>query len=92
MRAQQEYEEPAWSRYHEAYQEKAASIGNREWSQTHIYNQVFTGRTNKRPMCAGCGSTSHDSSVCPEGHSQGKKFIGTSQPGGRAVALWFNLS
>ena len=45
MRAQQEYEEPAWSRYDEAFREKAASIGNRKWSQidTHIYNQVFTG-------------------------------------------------
>ena len=37
-------------------------------------------------MCAGCGSTPHDSSVCPEGHGQEKKFIGTSQPGGPAVA------
>ena len=38
MRAQQEYEEPAWSRYDEAFREKAASIGNRKWSQidTHL--------------------------------------------------------
>ena len=88
MRAQQEYEEPAWSRYDEAFREKVAAIGNRKWSQidTHIYNQVFTGRAKKRPICAGCGSTSHDSSVCPEGHGQGKKFIGTSQQGVRAVA------
>ena len=91
VRAQQEYEEPAWSRYDEVFREKAASIGNRKWSQidTHIYNQVFTGRPKKRPMCAGCGSTCHDSSVCPEGHSQGKKFMGSSQPGGRVVARSF---
>ena len=46
LRAQREYEDPAWRLYDEAFLDKAAATGNRKWSQidTHIYNQIFTGR------------------------------------------------
>ena len=49
MRAQAEYEEPAWRLYDEAFRDKAASTGNRKWAllDTHLYNQIFTGRARK---------------------------------------------
>jgi len=49
MRAQREYEEPAWRLYDTAFRDKAASTGNRKWAQLdpHIYNQIFTGRARK---------------------------------------------
>ena len=52
MRAQREYEEPAWRLYDEAFRDKAAATGNRKWSQidTHIYNQIFTGRASCVPI------------------------------------------
>ncbi len=50
MRAQQEYEEPAWRLYDQAFRDKAASMGNKKWAtiDPHIYNQAFTGRARKR--------------------------------------------
>ena len=33
LRAQREYEEPAWHVYDEAFWDKAAGTGNRKWSQ-----------------------------------------------------------
>lgn len=53
MRAQQEYEEPAWRLYDEAFRDKAASTGNKKWAliDPHIYNQIFTGRARKRQGC-----------------------------------------
>ena len=61
IRAQQEYEEPAWRLYDEAFREKAATTGNRKWALTdsHLYNQMFTGRARKVPLCAHCGVSSH---------------------------------
>ena len=65
--AQREYEEPAWRLYDEAFQDKAAATGNRKWSQidTHIYNQIFTGRARKRLLCTHCSTATHDTEECP---------------------------
>ena len=74
MRAQREYEEPAWRLYDEAFRDKAAATGNRKWSQidTHIYNQIFTGRARKRLLCSHCSAATHDTEECPTVRSQRK--------------------
>ena len=52
IRAAQEFEDPAWRSYDEAFREKAAATGNRKWSEIDslIYNRVFTGHARKIPM------------------------------------------
>ena len=49
IRAAQEFEDPAWRSYDEAFREKAAATGNRKWSEIDslIYNRVFTGHARK---------------------------------------------
>ena len=51
IRAAQEFEDPAWRSYDEAFREKAAATGNRKWSEIDslIYNRVFTGHARKTP-------------------------------------------
>ena len=98
IRAQKEYEEPAWRLYDEAFRDKAATTGNRNWAQTdsHLYNQMFTGRAWKVPLCAHCGAVNHKGEACPKtGQSTSKKVAwagqvgaGSSQaPAGRAGGL-----
>ena len=68
MRAQREYEEPAWRLYNAAFRDKAAATANRKWSQIdpHIYNQVFTGRARKRVLCSHYNAATHDTDECPD--------------------------
>ena len=98
IRAQKEYEEPAWRLYNEAFRDEAATTGNRNWAQTdsHLYNQMFTGRARKVPLCAHCGTVNHKGEACPKtGQSTNKKVTwagqvgaGSSQaPAGRAGGL-----
>ena len=49
IRAAQEFEDPAWRNYDEAFHEKAAATGNPKWSEidTLIYNRIFTGHAKK---------------------------------------------
>ena len=66
LRAQREYEEPAWRLYDGAFWDKAAATGNRKWSQInmHIYNQIFTGRARKRVLCTHCSTATHETEEC----------------------------
>ena len=66
MRAQIEFEDPGWRKYDEAYRDKAASMGNRKWSaiDPHLYNQLFTGRAKKVPLCSLCGNSGHTAITC----------------------------
>ena len=77
MRAQQEYKEPAWRLYDEAFHDKAAAAGNWKWSQidTHIYNQIFTGQARKRLLCSHCSAATHDTEECPTVQSQRKRRV-----------------
>ena len=52
IRAAQEFEDPAWRNYDEAFREKSAATGNRKWSEIDslIYNRVFTGHAKKIPI------------------------------------------
>ena len=61
MQAQIEFEDPAWTTYDEAYRDKAATTGNRKWSEIdpHLYNKIFTGRAKKVAICSLCGNTGH---------------------------------
>ena len=58
IRAAQEFEDPAWKNYDEAFREKAAATGNRKWSaiDTLIYNRVFTGHAKKIQIAPSSGS------------------------------------
>ena len=49
IRAQKEYEKPAWRIYDEAYRDAAASSGNKQWSKVDesIFAKVFTGRARQ---------------------------------------------
>ena len=51
MRAQAEYEEPAWRLYDEAFRDKAASTGNRKWAllDTHIQSTLY--RESQKSHC-----------------------------------------
>ena len=66
MRAQIEFEDPAWSKYDEAYRDKAASTGNRKWStiDPHHYNQPFTGRVKMISLCSLCRNAGHSAATC----------------------------
>ena len=66
MRAQIEFEDPAWRTYDEAYRDKAATTGNRKWSEIdpHLYNKIFTGRAKKMAICSLCGNTGHSATGC----------------------------
>ncbi len=68
MRAQKEFEEPAWRLYDVAFREKAASTRNTQWSKIdpHLYNQVFTGRARRVTFCTHCQATTHTSEECKE--------------------------
>ena len=67
IRAAQEFEDPVWRSYDEAFHEKAAATGNKKWSEidTHIYNQLFTGHARKVDICKHCNATNHSSDHCP---------------------------
>ena len=77
LRAQREYEEPAWRLYDEAFRDKAAATGNRKWSQidTHIYNQIFTGRARKRVLCTHCSTATHETEECPTVQPRRKRRV-----------------
>ena len=66
MRAQIEFEEPAWRTYDESYRDKAATTGNRKWSaiDPYLYNKIFTGRAKKVAICSSCGNTGHTIAGC----------------------------
>ena len=65
IRAAQEFEDPAWRTYDEAFREKTAATRNRKWSKigTLIYNRIFIGHTKKFQMFS--PSSSHNSSSIP---------------------------
>ena len=71
MRAQVEYEEPAWRLYDEAFRDKAASTGNRKWAlqDIHLYNQFFTGRA-RRVESSNVSSYSFGSELTPPSHKR----------------------
>ena len=60
IRAAQEFEDPAWRSYSEAFREKVAATGNRKWSEIDllIYNRVFTGHARKIPSSSSTTPTS----------------------------------
>ena len=95
IKAQQEYEEPAWRLYDEAFREKAATTGNRKWalSDPHLYSQLFTGRARKVPLCAHCGAATHKGEACPKmGQPPSKKVACALQVGaGPSQALAGNF-
>ena len=66
MRAQIKFENPAWRTYDEAYRDKAATTGNRKWSEIdpHLYNKIFTRRAKKVAICSLRGNTGHNASGC----------------------------
>jgi hypothetical protein len=66
MRAQIEFEDPAWRTYDEAYRDKAATTGNRKWSEIdpHLHNKIFIGRAKKVAICSLCGNTGHTATSC----------------------------
>ena len=79
IRAYQEYEHPQWRNYDEAFSDKAATTGNRKWSviDSHLYNQIFTGRARKLPVCTLCGASTHRTEGCPStGVPARKKLAG----------------
>jgi len=49
VQAHQDYEDPVWQRYDEAFRDKAAATGNRKWSSLdpHLYNKICAGRARK---------------------------------------------
>ena len=51
IRVAQEFEDPAWRSYDEAFREKAAATGNHKWSEINslIYNRVFHRPCQKNP-------------------------------------------
>ncbi len=63
IRASQEFEDPAWRNYDEAFREKATATGNRKWSaiDTLIYNRSFTGHAKKLQVHIAPSSSSHNS-------------------------------
>ena len=66
IRAQIEFEDPAWRTYDEPYRDKAATPGNRKWSEIdpHLYNKIFTGWAKKMAICSHCGNTGHTAAGC----------------------------
>ena len=77
IKAQREYEEPAWRLYDEAFRDKAAAMGNKKWAQVdpHIYDQVFTGRACRTALCGICDSIGHTGDGCPNSRSLPKKRL-----------------
>ena len=65
--AYQKYEHPQWRNYNEAFRDKAATTGNRKWSviDSHLSNQIFTGKAHKLPVCTHCGASTHHTEGCP---------------------------
>ena len=65
--AYQKYEHPQWRNYNEAFRDKAATTGNRKWSviDSHLSNQIFTGKAHKLPVCTHCGASMHHTEGCP---------------------------
>ena len=88
IRAQKEYEEPAWRIYDEAYRDAAASSGNKQWSKVDesIFAKVFTGRARQMKWCSSCDAIGHDhqSDTCPQAPPR-KKWAGEDQKKG---ATW----
>ncbi len=80
MRAQREYEEPAWRVYDQAYHDKAAATGNRKWSQvdTHLFNQIFTGRARQTALYGHCGVAGHAGDACPSSGATSTKKVAVS--------------
>lgn len=80
MRAQIEFEDPGWRKYDEVYRDKAASTGNRKWSSIdpHFYNQLFTGKAKKVPLCSVCGNTGHTAAICRRKRPSGEPSKGSS--------------
>ena len=79
IQAYQEYEHPQWHNYDEAFRDKAATTGNRKWSviDSHLYNQIFTGRARKLPVCTHCGASTHHTEGCSfSGAPAQKRFTG----------------
>ena len=79
IRAHQEYDHPQWRNYDEAFRDKAATTGNKKWASIdiHIYNQVFTGRARKSPICLHCGAGPHRTDANPQvGPPARKRFAG----------------
>ncbi len=85
MRAQKEFEEPAWRLYDIAFREKAASTGNRRWSQLDpvLYNQIFTGRARRVAICTHCNATNHTSEECAEAPPRKRAAMSHEPSGGR---------
>ena len=77
LRAQRDYKEAVWHLYDEAFRDKAAATGNRKWSQidTHIYNQIFTGRARKRVLCTHCSMATHETEECPAVQPRRKRRV-----------------
>ena len=67
IRAVQEFEDPAWRNYDEAFRKKAAATGNRKWSEidTLIYNRIFTGHAKKLQLPSPGSSNSTQAHTFP---------------------------
>ena len=68
LRAQREYEDPAWRTYDESFREMAASTGLKDWSKPDesIFTRVFTGRARKVQLCNHCSLAGHTADDCPQ--------------------------
>ena len=75
--AYQEYEHPKWCNYDEAFRDKAATTGNQKWSviDSHLYNQTFTGRARKLPVCTHCRASTHHTEGCPSSGAPAQKMF-----------------
>ena len=82
IRAAQEFEDPAWRSYDEAFREKAAATGNCKWSEIDslIYNRVFTGHAKKVAISSYNNINSRSSDLPRPSHSTGQHAYYSDAP------------